>query len=253
MDVFTNETIETMLQHRSVRNYLPKEIPPQLVDTLIRCGQMSASSSLVQAYTIIQVKDPAQRNVLFEVSGKQKWVLSAPLLLLFCCDQNRANKYYPGVDKQVLGFAEQLLIGVIDTALAAQNIALAAESSGLGLTFVGGIRNDTEEIIQAFQLPQFVYPLFAMCIGYPDEKNEQKPRLPMPVILKQDRYTEDEDPELIKEYDHTTRQYYFNRTSGTQNDSWCEHSAQLLLAKTRPNVGKSLRNQGFLQGDDLRS
>ncbi len=137
-----NETIQTLLAHRSVRQFTDEPVQPDTVETLIRCAQAAASSSLYQAYTFIQVVDPDQRRALYEASGNQPWVLQAPLLLLCCADMHRAQGNFD-VDDKVFGYVEQYTIAVIDAALAAQNLMVAAESLGLGGCFIGGIRNES--------------------------------------------------------------------------------------------------------------
>lgn len=240
-----NETIQTLLAHRSVRQFTDEPVQPDTVETLIRCAQAAASSSLYQAYTFIQVVDPDQRRALYEASGNQPWVLQAPLLLLCCADMHRAQGNFD-VDDKVFGYVEQYTIAVIDAALAAQNLMVAAESLGLGGCFIGGIRNEPDRVIEAFELPELTFPVFGLCLGYPSCRNDLKPRLPLPVVFKQDRYDESADENLIANYDQETREYYLARTDGKESDSWAERCGQSLAAKSRPHVGVAVRRQGFL-------
>lgn len=240
-----NQTIETLLAHRSVRQYTDEPVEPDTVETLIRCAQAASSSSLYQAYTFIQVVDPAQRRALYEASGNQPWVLEAPLLLLCCADLHRAQRNFD-VDDKVFGYVEQYTIAVVDAALAAQNLMVAAESLGLGGCFIGGIRNAPDQVIEAFDLPELTFPVFGLCLGRPACRNDSKPRLPLAVVLKRDRYDESDDERLIAEYDQNTREYYLARTDGKESDSWAERCGASLAAKSRPHVGAAVRRQGFL-------
>ena len=90
-----------------------------------------------------------------------------------------------------------------------------------------------------------VYPLFGLCLGYPDQNPEIKPRLPLSVIVKNEVYNEDSDQEKIREYDETIREYYRNRTGGGHGISWTEQVATLLSEKSRPHMKQFLEAQGF--------
>lgn len=241
-----NDTIEILLNHTSIRKYKDKPISKEMVDTIVSCAQMAPTSSHFQAYTIIEVKDPRKREFLASVSGGQKYVVEAPLVLLFCGDLHRGKKYYDNVNPEVFGNTEQYTIGTIDVALAAQKALIAAQILGLGGVFVGGIRNDVESISKEFKLPELVYPLFALCIGYPDDSPETKPRLPQGIVHKIDFYDESKDKELIDQYNETMTKYYIDRTDGQEDDNWTQRCGSYLRGKTRDELGQHFREIGLL-------
>ena len=172
---------------------------------------------------------------------------TAPLVLLFCADLHRNETYFDGIDKDVLTNTECYTVAVIDAALAAQNAMTAAESMGMGGVIVGGIRNDVQKMIDTFQLPQRVAPLFALCLGYPAEEPGRKPRLPQEVIHKIDAYTEDGNEEMLAQYNAEVKDYYIERTGGKIDATWSEHCGKLMMAKTRDEVGVIFREHGFLK------
>ena len=242
-----NETVDAMLNHMSIRKFADRSIERNVVDTIIECAQMASTSSHFQAYSIIEVQDPMKREVLREASGGQKWTVTAPLVLLFCADLHRGEKYYEKIDKAVLANTECYTVAVIDAALAAQNAILSAESMGLGGVIVGGIRNDVQALIDTFELPEKVAPLFALCLGYPAQQPGLKPRLPKEVVHKIDFYDESNSDTLMEQYNETMRHYYTSRGDGKCQDTWTEHCEKLLMAKSRDEVGVIFRNQGFLK------
>ena len=97
-----NQITEQMLNHTSIRKYTDEPITQEQVDTIVQCAQMASTSSHFQAYSIIEVRDPAKREVLKECSGGQKWTVTAPLVLLFCADLHISGKYFDGLDNDVL-------------------------------------------------------------------------------------------------------------------------------------------------------
>lgn len=239
--------VDILLNHKSIRKYTDKPIDREIVDTIIRSAQMAPTSCHFQAYTIIEVRDKRKREFLSEISGGQKWVIEAPLVLMFCGDLHRGKEYYDNTDPEVFRNTEQYTVGVIDAALAGQKALIAAQLMGLGGVFVGGIRNDVESITKEFRLPELVYPLFAICFGYPDDDPGLKPRLPKDVIHKIDFYDESRDKELIAEYNETMRNYYLERTDGKDNSTWSQRCAKYLTGKTRDDVGEHFREIGLLR------
>lgn len=242
-----NDTIKMLLNHMSIRKYLDKPVDRETVDTIVRCAQMAPTSSHFQAYTIIEVQDREKRNALSEIAGGQKWVQEAPLALLFCADLNRGKKYYENTDKEVFSNTECFTVAVIDASLAMQKAFIAAQSLGLGGVVVGGIRNDVKALSEIFRLPDMVAPLYLLCLGYPDETPGLKPRLPQKEVHKIDYYDDSRQAELIDGYNAIVKEYYTNRTGGKTQTRWTEHCGQLLMAKTRDDVGTYFRQFGLLK------
>ncbi|MBS7772295.1 nitroreductase NfsA, partial [Klebsiella pneumoniae] len=130
----------------------------------------------------IRITDKALREELVTLTGGQKHVAQAAE---FCADFNRHLQICP--DAQ-LGLAEQLLLGVVDTAMMAQNALIAAESLGLGGVYIGGLRNNIEAVTKLLKLPQHVLPLFGLCLGWPADNPDLKPRLPASILVHENSY-----------------------------------------------------------------
>lgn len=242
-----NQMVDLIKNHMSIRKYQERLIDRDTVNTIIQCAQTASTSSHFQAYTIIEVQDKIKREMLSEIGGGQDWVIEAPLVLLFCGDLYRGNKYFEHIDKKILSNTECFTVAVIDAALAAQNAMLSAESMGLGGVIVGGIRNNVEMIHKEFKLPEMVFPLFAICLGYPDQIPGIKPRLPQEEIHKINFYDRSKGDELIAQYNDTVTKYYDERTQGAARDRWTERCGRLLMAKPRYEVGHLFRKIGLLK------
>ncbi|MDF2521809.1 MAG: Oxygen-insensitive nitroreductase [Clostridia bacterium] len=242
-----NETINLLLNHMSIRRYKDKPVDRETVNTIIKCAQMAPTSSHFQAYTIIEIQDSAKREFLAKAAGDQRWIKEAPLVLLFCGDLHRGKEYFEGADPEVFSNTESYTVAVVDAAIAMQKALIAAQSLGLGGVVAGGIRNDVEGVAKEFKLPELVCPLFALCLGYPDEVPGTKPRLPQEEIHKIDYYDESNSRELIDKYNQEIKDYYTKRTNGKAQDRWTERCGRLLMAKTRDEVGCFLRKIGFLK------
>ncbi len=130
-------TIELICGHRSIRHFTDEPISDAQCEAIINSARATSSSSFLQCSSIIRITDKALREELVTLTGGQKHVAQAAEFWVFCADFNRHLQICP--DAQ-LGLAEQLLLGVVDTAMMAQNALTAAESLGLGGVYIGGLR-----------------------------------------------------------------------------------------------------------------
>lgn len=240
------ETIRLMQDHRSVRSYQHRDVPEEMIEEIVRSAQSAATSSFVQAYTVIAIRDPGTKKALAELSDNRH-LETCSAALVFCVDVRRLFRAAGAQEKEaLLSNAELFIVATVDTALAAENAAVAAESLGLGICFVGGIRNRIREVTRLLEVPRLVYPVFALTVGYPAERPAKKPRFPLDVILHRDRYEIERDVH-VAEYDETVSRYYRERTGGRRTHGWSEYVAGLLREPRRPHMLDYLREQGFLQ------
>lgn len=241
-----SSVIDLLKSHRSIRKFTDQKIEPELFEELLLAGQAAATSSFLQGSTIIRVSDPENRKKLAEFAGNQPYVESAAEFMVFCADLKRAGNYCEEYGKPFEGdFTEHFIIATVDVALMAQSLVTAAESVGLGICYIGGIRNNPGPVSELLELPKGVYPVFGLCLGYPDQDPEIKPRLPLSVILKEESYNEEGDKESITDYDEGIREYYRTRTGGGHGISWSEQVATLLSEKSRPHMRDFLAGKGF--------
>ncbi|WP_041411317.1 oxygen-insensitive NADPH nitroreductase [Shewanella pealeana] len=236
-----NHTIETILQHRSIRHFTEQQIEAEKLKLILRCANAASSSSFIQCSSIIRVTLPSVRAKLAELAGGQAYVESAAEFLVFCADFNRHQQIHPAAQ---LGFTEQTLIGAVDTALMGQNAMLAAESMGLGGVYIGGIRNDPKLVSELLALPRHVLPLFGMCLGYPAKIPQPKPRLPLSIVVHQESYQSLDNAELEK-YDQHIQAYYASRSSNNKQTSWSDQIRATLSKESRPFMQAYLNGQGF--------
>lgn len=219
-----------LLQHRSVRSYLPRAVPPGTVELLVAAAQSAASSSNLQLWSVIVVEDPERRRVLYEVAGKQAHILECPLFLVWVADLHRPQQLarQRGLASEALAYVEMFLMASIDTALAAQNAVIAAEALGLGTVYIGGLRNQPERVAAALDLPQGSFATFGLCVGWPDPERPAaiKPRLPQAVVVHHDRYRQEQAVAGASAYDDVMQRFYTAERMDVPGGSWTAHSAQ---------------------------
>jgi nitroreductase len=239
--------IRLQTSHRSIRRYTGESIAPELLRALIRAGQGAASSSFLQAYSIIRVSRPETRSAIALAAGNQPWVEQAAELLIFCADLRRVDAACRRSGAGALeGWTEHSLAAVVDVSLMAQNVLLAAESVGLGGVYIGGIRNQPQTLVDLLGLPDLVVPVFGLCLGWPAESPDVKPRQPLDLVLHQDRYR-DPEPGRMAAYDRSMTAYYAARGNHARPSDWSETTAKATQGKKREHMLPFLRRMGFFR------
>ena len=245
-----NQTIETILRHRSIRKFKDIPLTDEQIRTIVKAAQSASTSSFIQAYSIIGVTDQAKKEKLAEVVGNQPYVAKNGHFFVFCADLYRHEQIANWKEGNVLESiesTEKFMVALIDAALAAQNAAIAAESLGLGICFIGGIRNQLYEVQNILKTPKRVIPLFGLAVGVPDQAPERKPRLPLEHVYHENSYDTDVNKmkEQLEEYDQIIKMYYETRTSGKRKDTWTEQMMRMLENKRRMYMKAFVEEKGF--------
>ena len=152
-----SSVIELLKSHRSIRKFTDKVIEQELLEDLFVAGQAAATSSFLQGTTIVRISNKDTREKLAELAGNQPYVKTAAEFMIFCADLKRAGNYCEAYEKPFEGdFTEHFIIATVDVALMAQSLVTAAESVGLGICYIGGIRNNPVEVSKLLELPRGV-------------------------------------------------------------------------------------------------
>ena len=249
-----NSTLDLIHAHGSVRRYKPDPIPASVVETIVAAGQRASTSSNKQTYSVIAITDEKKRLALMEIAGGQIQIQQAPVFLTFCADRARLDRVSElrGYE-QNFSTMESFLVSSVDAALVAQNTALAAESLGLGICYIGAIRSNTEAVIELLDLPKGVFPITGMTVGVPLHPTHPRPRLPQEAILHWESYNPDQDKALLT-YDQTMIKtgIYDNRQvpvkgkeSEMESYGWMEHTARRVSNPARSELRAVIEKQGF--------
>lgn len=196
MDLF-----DVINNHRSIRRYKPDPVPDDLLDRALAAGLRASSSGNMQTWSVIVTRDRELRERLFDPHMEQEMVLDAPILLTFCADFRRMRHWLrlndaPDNFDNFMSF----MIGAIDATLAAQNVALAAESQGLGICFMGSTLANCDRIGDALHLPPGVVPVVGYSVGWPDENPAPRDRLPLDAVVHRETYHNYSDDDITALY-----------------------------------------------------
>lgn len=240
-----NATLELLRRHQSVRSFDPTELDASEVRAAIEAARWASTSSNVQAYSLLRVTDPGRRERLAELSGGQPQVAQAPAFFVVCGDQRRHRLVAADAGQPYAANLETFLLAVVDASLFAQNLALAFESLGWGICFIGGLRNRLPEVDALLELPEGVLPLYGLCAGRPAEENGQRPRLPLEAVYFEDRYPDDSELRaLIARYDRVSAEYYAAR--GAPGRDWSGGIWRKFRQPRREHLAQFYRSKGAL-------
>jgi len=246
---YTNETIKTQLEHRTIREFTEQRIPEELMEQFFEVARRTATSTGMQACSIIRVTDPAIKKEIADVCT-QEYVARAPELLIFIVDQYR--NYQIAKEKNVEATSargiDRFLSSFTDACLMAQNVVSAAESLGLGTVYLGSIHNDASKICKILNLPKLTFPVLGLGLGYPNQEPQRKPRMDMKLRVFENQYTcFDNYLDRIKEYDEEMTTYYDLRDANRRVDSFSNQVVARFASVNpkREQILKVVQEQGF--------
>ncbi len=189
--------IQQIHNHRSIRKYKSDPIPEDLLHEILEAGIRTSSSGNMQTYSIIATRDSKLRAELLEPHLGQEMVVNAPVFLTFCADFNRMRRWVK-LNQAADNFDNffSFMIAAIDAILVSQTVALAAESRGLGLCFLGSTLANADLIGRVLKLPANVVPVTGFSLGYPDEQPDLRDRLPSSGLVHWETYQEYSENEI---------------------------------------------------------
>src|ERR1700748_1692596 len=87
-----NGVLETILNHRSVRAFLPRALPEGTLELLVAAAQSASTSSNLQFWSVVAVQDLERKSRRAELAGQQQFIRDAPLLLVWLADLSRIGR-----------------------------------------------------------------------------------------------------------------------------------------------------------------
>lgn len=247
--------LATILSRRSQRRYTAEPVPEPLLDVLLACAQSASSKSDLQQYSIIRLKDPDKRGAIAQLIPEMPWVGCAPVFMVFCGDIRRAQQVSRLREHQnINNTLDSFMNSAVDAALAMQTFMLAAEACGLGCCPISAVRVRIDEIAAILELPDGVFPMTGLCVGYPEGDGHMSMRLPPQVIVHTDRYDDSALDAELSAYDERRehrfptapeRQLYTDRFGVAERYGWSENTARRLTARERERFKSYLEEHGF--------
>lgn len=248
----TDELVR-LLQHRSHRAYTDRGVDDALLQLLYACALSAPTKSDLQQADIVRVADPSKRRVIADLIDDMSWVRAAPVFLVFCGNNRRIRQVSALRGKPFANdHLDAFFNAAVDAAIVLSTFIHAASAVGLGCCPISAIRDHADTISQLLELPQWVFPVAGLCVGYPAKPGYISPRLPLNVTVHTDRFDESELQRTIDDYDHRrhSQQPYagqrnVDRFGRAQFYGWSEDKARQYAHPQRERFGHYVRAQGF--------
>lgn len=251
----TSDVLRLMLGHRSCRRYRDEPVDDAVLDLLLAAAFSTPSKSDLQQCSVVVVDDPTRRSAIAALIPSMPWIEEAARFLIFCADSRRIRRVAEG---HGVPFANDHLDAVLnaaaDAAMHLSSFIWAAESIGLGTCPISVVRNHIDEVASIIELPDHVFPLAGMCVGWPEQLRRLSPRLPPSVTIHRDRYDDTDPAELISDYDHRragghqpppSQQIDTDRWGVAEFYGWSTEKARMVGRRERDQLARFLRDRGF--------
>src|SRR5258705_1438819 len=200
--VADNEFIRRVIARKTVRRYTDVVPDQSLLDLLVAAALSASAKSDFQQASILRVDDPAKRTAIGKLFPAMPWIGASPVFFVFLGDARRLQRIGELRGKPVRnGTLEGFFNASVDAALAMQTMILCAESAGLGVCPISVIRNEIDMVAAILGLPDLVFPVAGLCLGYPQADAHVSLRLPRRVTTHRDRYDDIGLPRAIDDYD----------------------------------------------------
>jgi len=247
------DSLARMLEHRSQRRYTAQPVTDDLLQLLFACALSAPSKSDLQQTDIVNVRDPALRGRIAARVPDAAWLADAPVFLVFCGNNRRTRQVAGWRGKTFANdHLDAFMNAAVDAGIVLMNFINAAEAAGLGCCPISTVRNDAQGVSDLLELPDWVFPLAGLCVGYPEKAGVITPRLPLAVTVHTDRFSETGIEEKVDAYDRRraallpyAKQRGIKQFGEAAFYGWSEDKARQYAKPQRADFGEFIRRKHF--------
>lgn len=241
----------------SVRKFRSDTIPYPTLRRLCALALCAPTKSDLQQRDIIIIDAPSLKSqigaLLTDGPLGQKWLADVPSLLIFCGNNRRQRRIHTLRDRHFANdHLDAFFNAAVDAAIALSAFVIAAEAEGLGVCPVSAVRNHSAALSQLLKLPDHVFPVAGLAVGYPAEAPPLSMRLPLSVTVHHNTFLEDGLDDAIAAYDRRREaaqpyaaQRYVREFGLADTYGWSEDKARQYARPERADFGAYVRRIGF--------
>jgi nitroreductase len=247
--------LAAILAHRTHRRYTDAPITEELLQTVLAAGLSAPAKSDLQQVAIVRVEDKAVRAAVGALIPSMPWIVQAPRFMVVCGDSRRIRRICELRGKPFANdHLDAFLNAATDAAMVLQNLIRAAGAVGLGACPISVVRNHAARLGELLALPQWVFPVAGLCLGWPSREGFVSMRLPPTITVHTDRYDDSKLPTELDGYDRRRsarfaipeNEYkHVQRFGKPEFYGWSEDKARQVSAPERQDFGAFVRRQGF--------
>lgn len=221
--------MEFFRQRRTVRNYSEQEVSPSFLKAMLEAAAEAPNTGNMQLYSVVITRDEARKKALSPAHFNQPSVVGASVVLTFCADFNRFERWcrlndaVPGYDN-----FQAFMWTVIDTSIFAQQFCTIAEMNGLGCCYLGTTTYNAPQIAELLNLPKRVVPVVTLTVGYPAGDSPKCDRLPLDGIVHEEVYGDYTDEDIKRIYSY--------KESLPENEKYVVENGKRTLAQVFTDI-----------------
>ncbi len=254
------DAIAALLDRRVIRKYSSAAISETTMALLLSAAQSAPTKSNLQQYSIVVVRNPSVRNQIADLVPSMPWMKTAPVIVVFLGDVRRIRRL-----AEMRGHtyqnnnADTFMNAAVDAALAMQCFITAADHLGLGTCPISYVRNRIDDLAEILALPDGVFPIAGLCLGYPDAAGYLSMRLPQKIVVHRDHYDDSELEDDIADYDNRahdrfalspTKQRHTDKYGVLEKCTWSENAARQLSLPERAGFADFLKRKAINLASD---
>ena len=246
------DVLADMADRRVMRRYTDQPIDPALLDTLCAVALSAPSKSDLQQADIV-IAGKAERTKLEALLPDNPWVTAAPELLVFCGNNRRHRLLFEWRGRPFVNdYLDPFFNASVDAGIVLATFIAAADRVGLGTCPISAIRNHARQVSEILGLPDHVFPVAGLGVGWPSFAGVMSPRLGLDVSIHHGRYDETGLKEKVAAYDKRREavqpyksQRYVDRFGTSADYGWSEDKARQYSVPERADFGAFVRRKGF--------
>jgi nitroreductase/FMN reductase [NAD(P)H] len=247
------DALAVMTERAVCRRYRPEPVPEDLFRLLCATALAAPTKSDLQQADIVRVTAPAKRAAIHALLPASPWIAGAPEFLVFCGDGLRLRRIF---ERRGVAFPNEHLDAffnaAVDGAIVLATFVQAAELAGLGSCPISEIRNHAATVSELLGLPDWVFPIAGLALGYPESKEPMSPRLAMTATVHVDRYAGDDLERELHAYDERRvrdrpyrRQRSVERFGSAERYGWTEDKLRQYSDSQRADFGAFVRSKRY--------
>ena len=248
-----SDELRRMVEHSSHRKWTTQPVDPALLKLLFACAMSAPSKSDLQQADIIHVADRGKIKAIADLIPDMPWINDAPVFLVFCGNNRRIRQIGEWRGKPFVNeHLDHFMNAAVDAGIILSQFIRAAEAAGLGTVPISAVRNHPRETSEILGLPDAVFPVAGLCVGYPLEAGRITPRLQLNVTVHTDCYDDTNLKEKIDAYDQrrhalmpVRKQRYAKRYPDVEFNGWSEDKARHYSFPERSDFGAFIRDKKF--------
>ena len=253
-EVLTKAELPMQLANRrSHRRFKPDPVEPELIHSLCALALCAPTKSDLQQRDIVIMEEAEQRARLHKLIPGNDWTASTPAFLVFCANNRRQHLIHEWHEPDFANdHLDAFFNASVDAGIVLAAFVLAAESVGLGCCPISAIRNEAAKVSELLELPDHVFPISGLALGWPSQEHEISLRLPLETTVHTDRYSESNLRENIEAYDARReahqpfgKQKHVEDFGEAERYGWSEDKARQYSKPQRTDFGDFIRAKGF--------